>query len=78
MLQNIQQLREIAKICESGKPLDPKHAHWLGSVLNEFLNQHVRSIDVAMGLRSPRGGVPWCMEEAMRKRDQALRKLARS
>src|SRR5262245_47316787 len=76
MLKNIQQLREIAKICVSGKPLDPKYARWLGSVLNEYLSQHVRSIDDAMGLRSARGGVPWWMEEAMRKRDQALRRLA--
>ena len=76
MLQNIQQLREIAEICQSGKPLDPKHARWLGSVLTKYLSQRVRSIEDAMGIRSPRGGVPWWMEEAMRKRDQALRMLA--
>ena len=76
MLRNIQQLREIANTCLDGKPLDQKHARWLGSVLNKYLSQHVRSIDDAMGLRSDRGGVPWWMEEAMRKRDQALRMLA--
>jgi len=77
MLHNIQQLREIAKTCLSGKPLEPKLARWLGSSLDKYLSQHVRSIDDAMGLHTARGGVPWWMEEAMRKRDQALRKLAR-
>jgi len=76
MLEKIQQLQEIAKIYLSGKPLNPKHARRLDSALNKYLN--VRSVDHATGLRSPRGGVPWWMEEAMRKRDHALRKLARS
>jgi len=74
MLEKIQQLQEIAKIYLSGKPLDPKHAQRLDSALNKYLSAH--SIDHAMGLRPDSGGVPWWMEEAMRKRDQALRMLA--
>ena len=76
MLRNIEQLREIANTCLNGKPLPPNLARWLGSSLDEYLSQRVRSIEDAMGLRSDRGGVPWWMEEAMRKRDQALRMLA--
>ena len=76
MLQNIQQLREIARSCLSGQPLRGDLARWLGSSLDQFLNQRVRSIDDAMGIRSARGGVPWWMEEAIRKRDRALRALA--
>ena len=76
MLRNIQQLREIANSCLNGKPLPPNLARWLGSSLDEYLSQRVRSIEDAMGLRSARGGVPWWMEEAIRKRDRALRMLA--
>ena len=78
MLEKIQQLQEIAKIYLSGKPLNPKHARRLDSALNKYLSRHARPIGHAMGLGSARGGVPWWMEEAMRKRDQALHKLARS
>ncbi|MDX1402445.1 MAG: hypothetical protein R3245_11020, partial [Kiloniellales bacterium] len=33
-------------------------------------------MDEALGLRAARGGVPWWLEEAIRKRDFALRQLA--
>jgi hypothetical protein len=76
VLQNIQYLREISRTCLSGQPLTGKLARWLGVSLDQFLNQRVRSLEDAMGIRSPRGGVPWWMEEAIRRRDRALRALA--
>ncbi len=76
MLQNIEQLREIAKNCLNGQPLPADLARWLGMSLEKFLHQRARSIDDAMDIRTARGGVPWWMEEAIRKRDKALRALA--
>lgn len=76
MLATIQNLREIARRCLSGEPLQDELARWLGTSLQEFLNQRARTIEDAMGIRSSRGGVPWWMEEAIRKRDRALRALA--
>ena len=75
MATTIQQLHEIAKRCLSGMPLDDGLARWLGASLDRFLNHRARTIEDAMGLRFPRGGVPWWMEEAIRKRDAALREL---
>ena len=76
MLARIQQLREIAQRCLNGLPLDNDMARWLGTSLDECLQHRARTIEDAMGLRSSRGGVPWWMEEAIRKRDAALRALA--
>jgi hypothetical protein len=76
MLASIQQLREIARLCRNGEPLQANLAQWLGSSLDEFLTQRAPTIEDAMGIRSARGGVPWWMEEAIRERDRALRALA--
>ena len=76
MLQEIEYLREISRHCRSGEPLPEDLARWLGLSLEEFLTHRALSIEDAMGIRSDRGGVPWWMEEAMRKRDHALRELA--
>jgi hypothetical protein len=77
MATTIQQLHEIAERCLSGMPLDDTMARWLGTSLDRFLKHRARTIEDAMGLRFPRGGVPWWMEEAIRKRDAALRELSR-
>lgn len=77
MATTIQQLNEIAERCLKGIPLDDGLARWLGTSLDQFLRRRARTIEDAMGLRFPRGGVPWWMEEAIRKRDAALRELAR-
>jgi len=77
MATTIQQLHEIAERCLSGMPLDDGLARWLGTSLDRFLKHRARTIEDAMGLRFPRGGVPWWMEDAIRKRDAALRELAR-
>ncbi len=76
MLTTIRKLREIARRCARGEALDADLARWLGHGLEEYLVRHYRTLEDALGLKSPRGGVPWWLEEAMRQRDAALRSLA--
>ena len=76
MLQEIEHLRQIAEYCRKGSALDPKLANWLGSCLDRFLSDRVGHMDEAFGIRTSRGGVPWRIEAAIRKRDAALRALA--
>jgi hypothetical protein len=78
MLAEITYLREVAQKCRSGAALEPKLASWLGSCLENYLNHRARDMDDAFSLRNGRGGVPWWMEEALHKRDAALRKLSES
>ena len=75
-MATISYLREIAGRCHSGKPLDETLAQWLGAALDQFLHRRSPTIEDAFGLRAPRGGVPWWLEEAIRCRDAALRDLA--
>jgi hypothetical protein len=77
MLTTIDNLREVARRCSAGEPLPAGLSAWLGKSLGEFLSHRQRSIEGALGLVWPRGGVPWWLEEAMRTRDAALRELAR-
>lgn len=76
MYATIDRLREISRRCLADEPLSDEQLRWLGQSLTEFLSHRTRSIDEALGLRFARGGVPWWLEEAMRKRDAALRQLA--
>ncbi len=76
MMLVIDDLREIARCCRKGEPMDERLTRWLGGALESFLTQDSRSLEEAMGLRSPQGGVPWHLEEALRHRDAALRQLA--
>jgi hypothetical protein len=76
MYATIDKLREISRRCLADEPLSDEQLSWLGRSLTEFLNHRARSVDEAFGLRFARGGVPWWLEEAMRKRDGALRRLA--
>ena len=73
MQATIEQLRRICRRC-----LDDSDAQlrWLGAALNDFLSHRCRTVDEALGLRFPRGGIPWWREEAARKRNAALRELA--
>jgi hypothetical protein len=75
MHAQINQLRTICRRCLADG--DPQ-LRWLGAALNQFLTQRCRSVDEALGLRFPRGGMPWWREEATRQRDAALRQLAAS
>ena len=76
MISNIANLREIARRCRTGEPLSSNLSLWLGDSLNAFLSRQCASIEDALGLRAPRGGVPWWREEAIRRRDSAIRTLA--
>ena len=76
MLATIQKLRDISQSRRNGMPLDPDLARWLAAALEKFLNRGMPTIDAAMGLHAPRGGVFWWLEIAMRERDQTLRALA--
>lgn len=76
MLATINNLRELRERCHDGEPLDPSLSLWLAERLDRFLAHECTSIDDALGLRQPRGGVPWWLVEAMYARDRALRDLA--
>jgi len=75
---SINNLREIMGQCFDGKPLDGDLAEWLGAAIDGYLTRQFRTLEEALGLIFPRGGIPWWREEAMRKRDAALRALADS
>ncbi len=76
MLRSIENMREIATLCRTNRPLPDALAGWLASSLQQFLDQRSPSIDDAFGVRNGRGGVPWWMEASIRARDGALRQLA--
>ena len=76
MFESIKNLEEICRRCLSSEPLTMEQAKWLGKSLDDFLNHRCASLRDAFGLRTPRGGVPWWLEQAMRVRDAALRELA--
>ena len=76
-LDTIHHLHEIAQRCLTGQPLEDNLARWLGGLLEGFLSHRFDSLEHAMGLTQDRGGVPWWLELAIRRRDAALRSLAR-
>jgi hypothetical protein len=73
---SIDNLREIMGRCFDGNPLDRDLAGWLGKAINGYLTRQFRTLDEGLGLIFPRGGIPWWQEEAIRKRNAALRYLA--
>jgi len=77
MLMAIERLRQVSDLCQEGKPMDQNLANWFGGCLQDFLERRTESFEEAFGLPSCRGGVPWWKEERMRRRDRALRLLAR-
>lgn len=76
MYTTIQQLRDISQRMTSGAPLDDDQRNWLGRAFDDFLARRCHSIEEALGLRFPKGGVPWWREDANRQRNAALRQLA--
>ena len=76
MLVEINDLREVARRCLAGEPLDDDLSSWLGASLQNFLERRSGTIEDAFGLRAPQGGAPWWMVDAIRTRDAALRELA--
>lgn len=77
MLNAINNLREVQQCCTSRKPLNPELADWLAQSLQDFLTHRCTSVDMAFGLSAPQGGVPWWLEEGIRKRNAAIQELAR-
>jgi hypothetical protein len=77
MLMEIDKLRRIAECCLSGRMLDNELSSWLGRSLEAYLAREASSLEAALGLRFAKGGVPWWLEERIRRRDEALRGLAR-
>lgn len=76
MLATISALRDIGRRCLAAEPLTPEQSQLLGVSLTRFIEHDCPSLEDALGLRFPRGGVPWWREEAIRKRNSALRDLA--
>ncbi len=76
MLVKINNLREVARRCIAGEPMGDELSSSLGTSLQAFLERRSGTIEDALGLRAPQGGVPWWMEDAIRTRDAALRELA--
>lgn len=72
----IRRLREVAAQCREGRSLDRELAEWLAGSLEGYLTRQYRTVEEALGLIFPQGGVPWWREEAIRTRDAALRELA--
>jgi hypothetical protein len=72
----VDNLREIARRCLTGDPLSEDLSRWLGESLQKYLDHTCHSIDEALGLHFTRGGIPWWREEAIRRRNAALRELA--
>lgn len=71
-----ERLEEIARRCQAGEPLGPRHSFWLAEGIDSYLGKAASSLEEALGLRYGRGGVPWWREKALRERDTALRVLA--
>ena len=76
MATAVEKLREVSSRLQANRPLDEATSRWLGDALDHFLKRDCGSLDEALGLRFPRGGVPWWLDDAMRTRDKALRGLA--
>ena len=66
----------ISQRCRAGEMLTPDDMDWLGRKLTAFLEHRCATLEEAMGLRAGRGGVPWWREQAIRRRNGALRELA--
>ena len=77
MLHSINNMRVVAELCRTKQPIPDPLAGWLAESLLSYLDHRCDSLNEAFGLRNPRGGIPWRKEEAIRRRDAALRELAR-
>ncbi len=76
IIDTLDNLRQVACRCLTDEPLGQDLATWLGEALDSYLTRQARTIEEALGLIFPQGGVPWWREEAMRIRDAALREWA--
>lgn len=76
MSVSVERLRTIQEIIRTGGALPVDLARWVQSGLDRFLTREARDLDDAFGLYMGQGGVPWWREEAIRRRDEALRRFA--
>ena len=76
MMASINNMRTVARLCQTREPLPDALASWLASSLEAYLESRAESLNDAFGLRNARGGVPWRLEASIRLRDEALRRLA--
>jgi len=72
----VARLREFVRVTRDGESLDRALQTWMSDCIDMILQRQCRTFDHAFGLRGPRGGIPWWLEEAVRLRDHALRELA--
>jgi hypothetical protein len=75
MTTTIDRLRIVSSFCRQGAPLPPDLAGWLAAGIERFLGREARDLDGALGLIQAQGGIPWWREDAIRRRDAALRRL---
>ena len=75
MSTTIDRLRDVSSFCRQGTPLPPDLAGWLAAGIERFLGREARDLDGALGLLQAQGGIPWWREDAIRRRDAALRRL---
>ena len=78
MPTTIDRLRDLSTHCRRGEPLPPDLAGWLAAGIERFLGREAKDLDGALGLIQAQGGIPWWREDAIRRRDQALRRLWQS
>ena len=76
MLVTIESLCEIQGRCARSEPLSTDQQSWLADALDRFLSNHCTNLNEAFGIVQGHGGVPWWREQAMRRRDAALREMA--
>ena len=76
MVVPVKRLREVSRLLLERRTLGEEQARWLGAALEKYLKRQCQTLEDAFDLRFPRGGVPWWLEEAMRHRDEALRRLS--
>jgi hypothetical protein len=76
MITPVKRLKEVSHQLLERRPLGDEQARWLGAALDRFLNRQSATLEEAFELRFPRGGVPWWLEDAMRHRDEALRRMS--
>src|SRR6185503_2670171 len=75
MTTTIDRLRDVSSFCRRDTPLPPDLAGWLAAGIERFLGREARDLDGALGLIQAQGGIPWWREDAIRRRDAALRRL---
>ncbi len=59
IIDTLDNLRQVACRCLTDEPLGRDLSTWLGEALDSYLTRQARTIEEALGLIFPQGGVPW-------------------